>query len=113
MAKRAPAQVDLCFDSMTDLITNLAGGLVLVVLLLLGMTQDSKKPERPPEFAPEKKQTEGGSKSIHPLEVQSQLLRLQIKKLDESIAALDKKMPKLEADVQELVARALKGAPKK
>ena len=44
-------EVELCFDSMTDLITNLAGGLILVVLLLMGMTQAaprSPQADRPP-----------------------------------------------------------------
>ncbi len=42
MARRN-SEVELCFDSMTDLITNLAGGLILVVMLLLGLTREAPK----------------------------------------------------------------------
>ena len=42
MARRS-SEVELCFDSMTDLITNLAGGLILVVMLLIGLTREAPK----------------------------------------------------------------------
>ena len=42
MARRN-SEVELCLDSMTDLITNLAGGLILVVMLLLGLTREAPK----------------------------------------------------------------------
>ena len=44
MARRRRSELELCFDSMSDLITNLAGGLVLIALLVLGVTQPSRPP---------------------------------------------------------------------
>lgn len=42
MARRT-SEVELCFDSMTDLITNLAGGLILVVMILLALTREAPR----------------------------------------------------------------------
>ncbi|CAN5624113.1 hypothetical protein BH23PLA1_BH23PLA1_34100 [soil metagenome] len=39
MARRRPNEVSLNFDSLTDLVTNLAGGLILLVLLLFITTR--------------------------------------------------------------------------
>ena len=43
MARRRRSEMELCFDSMSDLITNLAGGLILVVLLLMGLTREAPR----------------------------------------------------------------------
>lgn len=113
MAQRRASQLELCFDSMTDLITNLAGGLVLVVLLLLGMTQESKKVEQQAEFAAAKKKSEGGAKSIQPLEIRSQALRAEIAAVEKNMSTLEAKLPKLQQDVEDLLERASKAKQKK
>ena len=113
MAKRNPAQIELCFDSMTDLITNLAGGLVLVALLLLGMTQEVKHVHQASEFATAKKKQEGGSKSLSPLERQSEILRAELVAMEKNIASLEAKLPKLQQDVDTLLDRAKSGGSKK
>ena len=41
MAKRRVGEINLNYDSITDLITNLAGGLILIVLLLNGLARKS------------------------------------------------------------------------
>lgn len=113
MALRRTSQLELCFDSMTDLITNLAGGLVLVVLLLLGMTQETKKVESEVEFATMvKKKGIGSGKSIHPLETQSQVLRAEILALEKNIASMEAKLPKLQQEVEELLVRSRKTGKK-
>lgn len=113
MAQRRASQLELCFDSMTDLITNLAGGLVLVVLLLLGMTQESKSVEQQAEFAAPKKKSEGGAKSIQPLEFRSQALRAEIAAVEKNMSTLEAKLPKLQQDVEDLLERASKAKQKK
>jgi hypothetical protein len=112
MAQRRVSQVDLCFDSMTDLITNLAGGLVLVVLLLLGLTQETRKVEAKAEFAAPKK-TAAGGKSLRPLETQAVALRAEIARIEQDIKMLEEtRLPELEKEVAELVRRAQKAGAK-
>lgn len=108
MAVRRSSQIELCFDSMTDLITNLAGGLVLVVLLLLGMTQETRKVDVQAQFAAAKKK-EGGGKSLRPLELQAVSLRAEIARIEKEMKTLeDDKLPQLEQDVADLLKRAKK-----
>ncbi len=113
MAKRNPSTIELCFDSMTDLITNLAGGLVLVALLVLGMTHEAKEAYHAAQFsAAEKKKEGGGVKSLVPLERQGQILNNEIAAVEKNLATLDARLPKLQEDVESLVARALSATKK-
>ena len=102
MARRT-SEIELCFDSMTDLITNLAGGLVLLVLLLMGMTTEgggkADVAASPPPAAG------AGQKSIKPLEQQAQVLKAEIALMDKNIANLESRLPALQAEIEALLKR--------
>src|SRR4051794_24932225 len=91
MAKRRMSQIELNFDSMTDLITNLAGGLILLVLLLLGVTREAvsqSKPAPPPAPAEEEPQ-EAGDRSAKALRQRINDLQIELKSIESSLQRLD------------------------
>lgn len=104
MAKRRSSEVVLCFDSMTDLITNLAGGLLLIVLLLLGITRPalSQTPPRPAA----KDQRGDGDKSVAPLRERVNLLQREIGEVDKRLKQLNQNLPALKGELEDLLRRA-------
>jgi hypothetical protein len=96
------SEVELCFDSMTDLITNLAGGLILVVLLLLGMTQAAPRTLQP-RPGPDQGSPKDGERDIRPLVVRLALLQADLDAVNEAIDADAKQLKKLEADAAKLL----------
>jgi len=46
MARRA-SELEICFDGMTDLVTNPAGGLILVAVVLLGQIREAPRTPDP------------------------------------------------------------------
>jgi hypothetical protein len=112
MAKRRTSEVELCFDSMTDFITNLAGGLILLVLLLLGVTRESPAQTQP--LPPTPSGQEGmGEKPISPLEVRVTMLRSQILRIEKDIGVLAGQLPQLRQEVEELLKKAGQVQPPK
>src|SRR3954451_23027291 len=102
MGKRRSSEVELCFDSMTDLITNLAGGLILLVLLLLGLTREAPAPAAAaPEPAAEGKK--GSEKSAVPLLEQVNQLRAASERVDKDVSLLQERMRELRKDAHELL----------
>jgi hypothetical protein len=101
MAKRRVSEVELCFDSMTDLITNLAGGLVLVVLLLVGLTREAP-PAPTPTPSPGKPRE--GEKSPAVLYKRVLLLHAAIKQAEGDIARDRAEVKQLDQRVAALLA---------
>lgn len=113
MGKRRNSEVELCFDSMTDLITNLAGGLVLIVLLLLGITRDAPPPvpEKPKPVAKVGTKTE--EKSIRPLQDRLNQLRIELDAANKDMQVMDNKIPELRREVDELLKQSAPAPGKK
>jgi hypothetical protein len=109
MPARRVSEIELCFDSMTDLITNLAGGLVLLVLLLMGMTTEGGG-RADVAAAPPPPAAGAGQKSIKPLEQQAQVLRTEIAIMDKNISSLESRLPALQAEIEALLKRAKRSA---
>jgi hypothetical protein len=82
--RRRENTVSLNFDSLTDTITNLAGALILVVVLVLGMSRDAPVDPRPP---PEP--TQEGEKLMGPLVVRLERARSQMRKLEADVGTLE------------------------
>lgn len=87
MAARRSSELDLCFDSMTDLITNLAGGLILIVLLVLGLTQ----PAPPP-----------GSVSVRQLYDQANEIQLEAEHLNQQLRQSEQQLDVLRQETEDL-----------
>lgn len=105
MAKRRNAEVKLCFDSMTDLITNLAGGLLLLVLLLLGVTGDASSQTRPPPGAADQTGKAAAEKSPRPLEERVRRLDQAVQQVEEQIKTLEGQLPALRQEVEALLGK--------
>jgi hypothetical protein len=104
MAKRRTSEVELCFDSMTDLITNLAGGLLLLVLLLMGLTRESSA-QAPQAVPQEKGPKDAAEKSVRPLLDRINRLKGEIRRADEQIRELDQRLPQLKEQVEDLLKK--------
>lgn len=109
MAKRRSGEVELCFDSMTDLITNLAGGLILLVLLLLGVTREAKS--QPADAAGGEK-AKAGPRPIRSLEERAAVLTLALKQADRDLAQLEARLPRLRREVEDLMDKVSSLAPR-
>lgn len=103
MARRN-SEVELCFDSMSDLITNLAGGLILVVMLLLGVTREAPKELAiDPDAATGKKTA--GDKSTRELFRRLTALELETANVDAEIASDEAMLAELNAKADELLKK--------
>ena len=113
MGKRRNSEVELCFDSMTDLITNLAGGLILLVLLLMGVTRDAAKKQepKPKELTGAELQKEV-EKSSRPLQDRMAQVQIEIASADREVNAFEKRLPQLQQEIDELVKKAKTPAKK-
>jgi hypothetical protein len=113
MARKS--DVELCFDSMSDLITNLAGGLILVVMLLLAITREAPKTiVVDPNMAAGKKTA--GEKSARELFQRLTAIELETARVDAELAAdesLLKELDKKADDLLKKVAAAPKTPEKK
>lgn len=101
MARRS--EVELCFDSMSDLITNLAGGLILVVMLLLAVTRESPKTiDNVPAGGSSKGEAD---KSTRVLTERLLQLRLETERLNEEIDADESLIKELDQKAAALIKR--------
>lgn len=98
--------VELCFDSMTDLITNLAGGLILIVLLLLAITRVAPRPAASPGV---EGAAHAGERPVRPLLTRLDRLQDDLDRVNGAIANDGNRLKALEQQVAELLKDA---APK-
>ena len=100
MARRN-SEVELCFDSMTDLITNLAGGLILIVMLLLAITREAPKPLEPRPGSAGKQTS--GEKSTLELSKRIFNLKIDTDRVDNEIIVDKQQLDELEKRAEELL----------
>lgn len=108
MARRRRTELDLNFDSLTDLVTNLAGGFILLVLLLMGVTRPASSQNQPPP-PPSPKENSGGDaeqKSMAPLLARVNQIKAQVKGVDQEIDKLKADLPALKNEVEALIRKA-------
>lgn len=101
--RRRRSDLELCFDSMTDLITNLAGGLVLVVLLLMGVTREARpvaasRPDDQPESP--------AARSIRPLDARFVELRGAAEEVSADVDRYNRELDRLSREAAALLAQA-------
>lgn len=92
MARRRDSDVELSFDSMTDLVTNLAGGLILVVLLLMGMTRNAQPVVE--------------DKSVRQLYELANELRAEIQAVDQHLRRSEEEVDMIRREVEALLQSA-------
>ena len=100
---RRNSEVELCFDSMTDLITNLAGGLILIVMLLLALTREAPKTIKANSVG--KSGKNDGEKPTRPLFEKLNILQADTARMNEGISSDAAQLKSLEKDVEKLIER--------
>ncbi len=108
MARRRRSEIELCFDSMSDLITNLAGGLILVVLLLMGLTREAPEHAGP---RPGQKSAAPGSQSPRKLVERLNNLRADLDRVNADIDTSKKELDELDKKATEVLERTKTADP--
>lgn len=106
MARRS--EVELCFDSMSDLITNLAGGLILVVMLLLAVTRESPRTVELDANAATGKAVVG-EKSASELSQRLKVLEIETARVDADISEDVQLLKVLDKKAEELLKKVESG----
>lgn len=103
MARRV-SQLDLNFDGLTDAVTNLAGTLILIALLLMGLTQAAVIPAAPNSVAPpDEQQAFEGPQKLDDLRQQIDQLLAGIHVSDQELEGLKKRLDELRARAEPLL----------
>lgn len=122
MATRSNSQVGNSFDSMSEMIENLAvtevklvvGILILLLLLFLQLTHEKGKDTGPPPV-------ERGSAAPAELDGKTRLVQLEkqvgelhseVRRVDRDIQALDQRQPEIQKEVEALFKKAGAVPPK-
>lgn len=106
MASRRASVVALNFDGLTDSVTNLAGSLILVTLLLMGITTDYVRPAivtPPPE---ERAEDQLADQPIDGLIREVEVLRGQVTAADAEIVRLEQELARLRIRARDLIDSA-------
>lgn len=103
MARRRRNDVDFNFDGLTDSITNLAGSLVLLVVLVFAIT---KPKERGMEEAPLANNTVGAETPMDALVERIAALKSDAAALARDTDAIGSRLPDLAGEVESLETQA-------
>lgn len=111
MSRRRPNHFDLNFDSLTDLITNLAGGFTLLVLLLWGITQQGEdnmaySPKHTPMPKTASGKRDAGDQSLIPLQKRAIALRAETQGFQRDLDQLEQEIPQLRKELEDLIKLA-------
>ena len=99
MAKRRQSTLDLNFDSLTDTITNLCGGLILLVVLVAGVSRSKQSgvTALPP---PENKV--GAESPMDELIDQIQIMQAEAQQIHHDVQRVESELPQLEDEIEQL-----------
>jgi len=108
--QQAGHSIELNFDGLTDAVTNLAGSLVLLVVLIFAISRE--QPLRPDQ-QPERFEHQGyGEKTVKALLARINDLKAQIKREEEQISRLESAIESLEEEIMPL-SKASSSKPQK
>jgi chromosome segregation ATPase len=109
MARRRDSTLELNFDSLTDTITNLCGGLILLVMLVTGASQPKKEgvTELPP---PENKV--GSDSRVDQLLNDLHTINAHVEQVEQDTARVEARLPEIEEEIEELSRQFLEKAAK-
>lgn len=98
MARRNRAsRQEMNFDGLADSVTNLVGALILVVVLVMGVTEEAVSQAPAPEPVPQ-----GNPRSILPLQQRLATLQAQMEQVQQSAKALNGQLDSLRTEADEL-----------
>jgi TolA-binding protein len=105
MVRRRVSGLDLNFDSLTDVVTNLVGGLILLIIMVIGATQPAAIGLTylpPPENKP------GGDRSMDRLLEEIRSSQQTLEQVNQDIRRVEARLPELAGELEELERRAQK-----
>jgi hypothetical protein len=106
MSRRQKPRVELNFDGLTDSIMNLAGSLILLVVLVFAITKAKESGEEQP---PPPDNKVGGELSISPLMERLQSVNSGLTGVEQEVQRIEARLPELAADIEELRRRSNPG----
>jgi hypothetical protein len=99
MPARRNTTLELNFDSLTDTITNLCGGLILLVMLVVGGSHPKLEGQ---DDLPPPEQKVGGDSHIDQLLRQMQAISAQLDQVQQETQRAESRLPDLEREIEEL-----------
>jgi hypothetical protein len=106
MSRRQKPRVELNFDGLTDSIMNLAGSLILLVVLVFAITKAKESGEEQP---PPPDNKAGGELSISPLMESLQSVNSGLTGVEREVQRIEARLPELAADIEELQQKSKPG----
>ncbi len=99
MNQRNRSNLDLSFDSLTDVVTNLVGGLILLIIVVLGATTPriSGVPTLPP---PENQP--GAEQPMDDVLERIRALQESLRVVDQDITQVEARLPEVSDELEEL-----------
>jgi hypothetical protein len=99
MAKRRDSTLELNFDSLTDTITNLCGGLILLVMLVVSASHP--KLEGQDDLLPPERKV-GGDSRIDQLLDQLHAISGHVEQVQKDTQQAESRLPEFEKEIEEL-----------
>ena len=99
MNHRNRSHLDLSFDSLTDVVTNLVGGLILLIVVVMGMTTPRIGGVRalpPPDNQP------GAEQPMNELLDRIRALQESLRVVEQDITQVEARLPELSDELGEL-----------
>jgi hypothetical protein len=103
VAARRGEELELTFDSLTDVITNLVGGLIMLIVLVVGATQ-AKSGGVP--YLPSADNKVGGEQPMDQLLNKIHAMSEEVQQLEKALADSEARLPKIAEEIQELKQKA-------
>jgi hypothetical protein len=101
-------KVEFNFDSLTDCITNLAGSLILVTLIIFGLTKPKESGGLEPEY---RRQSVGGDASMAALLHELDAMRTDLQRIHRDMGDMNGQLPEMTVKLDDLEAK-LKRKPR-
>ncbi|MCY2987518.1 MAG: hypothetical protein NTY19_06600 [Planctomycetota bacterium] len=96
-------KIEFNFDSLTDCITNLAGSLILVTLILFGLTKPKESGSTRPEYV---RRNIGGEASMAPLVHKLETMRTELEHIHREVESLSSQLPQTVSELEKIELRS-------
>ena len=96
-------RIEFNFDSLTDCITNLAGSLILVTLIIFGLTKPKESGDARPEYV---KRNIGGEASMASLVHRLEAMRTDLRQIHRELDGYGEQLPQVVSELEKLEQRS-------
>lgn len=96
-------RIEFNFDSLTDCITNLAGSLILVTLIVFGLTKPKESGEPGPVY---ETRNIGGPASMASLVHKLEVMRSDVRQIHRDLDGFGERLPQMVSDLEKIELRS-------